>query len=195
MNKPLVIIISGPPCSGKTTLGQRIAAEFHLPLIYKDGIKERLFDTLGWSDRAWSKRLGNATYAILQYFIEIQLQGGVSFIVESNFPPDFGTEIFAKMRAQYDFEPFQIQCRTEGNVLLQRFIERGKSGERHPGHVETSTIDEFKEGLLQGRLDALRIGGTLYELDTTDFAKIDYATLFEAIQQAILMNAKRQARQ
>jgi hypothetical protein len=184
MNKPLVIIISGPPCTGKTTLGQRIAAEFHLPFIYKDGIKERLFDTLGWSDRAWSKKLGYPTYAILQYFIEIQLQGEVSFVVESNFPQDFGTEIFSKMQSRYDFEPFQIQCRSEGNVLLQRFIERGKSGKRHPGHVDTSTIDEFKEGLLRGKLDALDIGGTLYEIDTTDFRDIDYATLFETIRRA-----------
>jgi predicted kinase len=185
MNKPLVIIISGPPSTGKTTLGQRLATEFHLPFIHKDGIKERLFDTLGWSDREWSKKLGVATYAILEYFMDIQLRAGVSLIVESNFAPVFATQMFRKLKAQYDFEPFQIQCRTEGSVLLQRFKERAEAGERHPGHVDTSTYDEFKEGLMRGKLDALEIGGTLYEIDTTDFEHIDYAALFEAIRHAI----------
>lgn len=185
MNKPLVIIISGPPCTGKTTLGQRIAEEIQIPFIHKDGIKERLFDTLGWSDREWSKKLGFATYALLTYFMEIQLRAGVSFIVESNFAPEFGSQIFLKLKAHYDFEPFQIQCRTEGKVLLQRFKDRAESGERHPGHVETSTFDEFKEGLLRGKLDALDIGGTLYEIDTTNFEHIDYAALLEAIHRTL----------
>lgn len=185
MNKPLVIIISGPPCTGKTTLGQSIAAAFHLPFIYKDGIKERLFDTLGWSDREWSKKLGFATYAILDYFMEVQLGAGVSFIVESNFAPDSGTQTFLKLKAQYDFEPFQIQCRTEGTVLLSRYKDRAESGQRHPGHVDTSTYAEFKEGLLKGKLDALDIGGTLYEIDTTDFEHINYEALFEAIRRTI----------
>jgi predicted kinase len=185
INKPFVIIISGPPCTGKTTLGQHIAAKFHLPFIHKDGIKERLFDTLGWSDREWSKKLGFATYAMLEYFMEVQLQAGISFIVESNFAPDFGTQTFLKLKAQYEFEPFQIQCRTEGTVLLQRFKERAESGQRHPGHVDTSTYEEFRAGLLRGKLDALEIGGTLYEIDTTNFGDIDYEALFKAIRRVI----------
>ncbi len=186
MNKPLIIIISGPPCTGKTTLGQRIATEFRLPFIYKDGIKEHLFDTLGWNDREWSKKLGFATYALLDYFMEVQLRAGVSFIVESNFAPESGTQTFLKLKALYDFEPFQIQCHTEGTVLFQRFKDRAKAGIRHPGHVDTSTFDEFKEGLLRGKLDALDIGGTLYEIDTTNFGDIDYAAMFEAIRRAII---------
>ena len=43
MIRPLLIIISGPPGAGKTTLGNHISAELHLPFIHKDGIKETLF--------------------------------------------------------------------------------------------------------------------------------------------------------
>lgn len=38
---PLLLIITGHPGSGKTTLAHRLAADFKLPLIYKDGIKMR----------------------------------------------------------------------------------------------------------------------------------------------------------
>jgi hypothetical protein len=38
--------------------------------------------------------------------------------------------------------------------------------------------------LLRGRIEPLDIGGALYELDTTDFATIDYAGLYGAITKA-----------
>ena len=61
MNPPLLIIISGPPCSGKTALGGWLARELGLPLLHRDGFKEALFDSLGWSDLEWSQRLGGAS--------------------------------------------------------------------------------------------------------------------------------------
>lgn len=63
----VLIIVLGPPCAGKTTLARRIAQEFQLPLIAKDDIKESLFDSLGWRDREWSKKLGRATFAKADY--------------------------------------------------------------------------------------------------------------------------------
>ena len=57
-----LIIVTGPPASGKTGLARRFAADLRLPLICRDDFKEKLFDTLGWSDRAWSKRLGLLTW-------------------------------------------------------------------------------------------------------------------------------------
>src|SRR5579884_2907042 len=116
-----LIIISGPPGTGKTTLGKRLAKELSLPFIHKDGIKELLFDKLGWSDRAWSKTLGIASYALLFYFLETQLSAGRSCIVESNFHADFDTERFLALKAQYDFEPLQICCMADGEVVFQRF--------------------------------------------------------------------------
>ena len=50
MTKSLLIIINGAPCTGKTTLGRKLAKQLRLPFLSKDGIKEVLFDTLGWED-------------------------------------------------------------------------------------------------------------------------------------------------
>jgi 2-phosphoglycerate kinase len=55
MHRPLLVIITGPPAAGKTTLGRQLAGALSLPFIHKDGIKEILFDVLGWRDRAWSR--------------------------------------------------------------------------------------------------------------------------------------------
>jgi predicted kinase len=182
MSKTPLIIIAGPPGSGKTTLGKRIAKELDLPIVHKDGIKEILFDTLGWSDRAWSRKLGIATYALLYSFIEAQLSAGGSCIVESNFHAEYDTERFLALKAKYDFEALQICCVADGEVLFQRFKERAASGKRHPGHVETLNLEEFKPGLLRGRDEVMDIGGTAIEVDTTDFDKVDYEELVERVR-------------
>ena len=75
-NPPLLVIVTGPPCTGKTTLARRLAADLGLPLMSKDTIKETLFEVLGVPDRAGSKRLGGASMELLYTFIEAQLAAG-----------------------------------------------------------------------------------------------------------------------
>src|SRR5450759_1043464 len=104
MPKPLLILITGPPCTGQTPLGRSIASEFYMPFLNKDSIKELLFDSLGWSDREWSKKLGLASYALLYYFLDIQLKAGISLIVESNFHPTFDIEKFHALQEKYNFQ-------------------------------------------------------------------------------------------
>jgi dephospho-CoA kinase len=49
INKPTtVILITGHPATGKTTLAHYLAQELGLPLLWRDGLKEKLADTLGW---------------------------------------------------------------------------------------------------------------------------------------------------
>jgi predicted kinase len=186
MKKPLIIIIAGPPCTGKTTLSKKIAERYSLPLVSKDGIKEVLFDRLGWSNREWSKKIAVASFGILFYFAESLLESGVSFIVEGTFLTEYDTENFLKLKRKYDFDVFQIQCKTKGDILFERFKKRSEYGNRHPGNVETMVLDEKKDVLLMGESEPLALDGELYNMDTTDFERIDYETLFDLINEAIL---------
>lgn len=182
MAPSLIIIVTGPPGTGKTTLGRRVADEFRLPFINKDGIKELLFDTLGWTDREWSKRLGVATYAILYHVLEAELKAGASLVVESNFHPTYDDEKFTALRERHDFDTFQVECVADGDVLYERFKARSESGDRHPGHQDEMNLPEFEEILRRGRHDPLEIGGETFEIDMTDFDAIDCDGLFAAIR-------------
>lgn len=49
--KSTLILVSGPPASGKSYLARLFAERLTLPLYSRDAIKETLFDTLGWSEK------------------------------------------------------------------------------------------------------------------------------------------------
>jgi predicted kinase len=182
LEEPPLVIVTGPPASGKTSLGRTLATRLNMPFLYKDGIKETLFDTLGWSDREWSRKLGAATYALLFHLLEMELAAGRSIVVESNFDEQRDGPRFLALRERYGFHPVQVCCVADGVVLLERFRSRAETNERHPGHLETANIVEFESILLRGRLDPLPFDGPIIEVDTTNFTLVDA----EAITREVL---------
>ena len=55
-----VVLVTGIPGAGTTTVSRALSKALMLPLLSKDAIKESLFDELGVKDREWSLQLGAA---------------------------------------------------------------------------------------------------------------------------------------
>jgi glucokinase len=180
---PALIVVGGLPATGKTALASQIAGEFHLPFFQKDGFKETLFDTLGWNDRAWSQKLSAASNALLVYSVGAVLAAGQAAIVESNFHPGSDTPRLKALIESRGARALQIYCRTQPEVLWQRFVAR--AGQRHPGHTDHLYLEEFRQLLQAPPPLALDIGGELVEVDTTDFQAIDNARVRAAVRAAL----------
>ena len=180
-----VLIVTGPPAAGKTTLSRKLAKELNLPLIVKDDIKDKLFDVLGWKDRDWSRKLGGASFEILFQILESLLQAQTSCIVETAFH-QVSAPTFLALKDRYGFHPIQIVCTASPDLLFQRFKQRSESGERHPGHVDgNATYDQFQTLLKNSTYATLEIGGTIIEIDTTNFDRIDYKGLYTSLHTAL----------
>jgi predicted kinase len=175
-----LIVVNGLPCSGKSKVAERLGQELKWPLLCKDTYKELLFDTLGYSDRAWSKRVSRAAYA-LQFDHSAQLiVSGVSHVLEGNFRWVENRSRFAEL-AKSNVSMLQVHCHAQPAVLIERFRLRAQSGTRHPGHVDVESLKEIESELAQARQHTLPLSGRIVECDTSD----DWQTAIERTVQTV----------
>jgi predicted kinase len=175
---PTLIIVSGLPATGKSTLARRLATHFALPLMTKDMMKETLYDVLGYSDLSHSRRLGHACMVLLYQFAEAVLQTQHSCVIESTFDPEFSTPDLLSLQQRCRFVPLEIRCLAEPSVLVERWKRRRASGERHPGHLERLVEEEVCYSSKEEQAVPLALGGHVIQFDTTTFETIDYERLF-----------------
>jgi predicted kinase len=159
VKKPLVVVVTGPPAAGKTTIARELAARLRLPLITKDTIKEALFDGLGTGDLAWSQRLGEATYLAMLALAEESVAVGASLVLEANFIRG-GEARLAALPARF----VQVHCSAPLEVLVERYASR----ERHPGHIDVERIDALRDAVEMGRHEPLDLQGETIRIDTSD---------------------------
>lgn len=184
--KPLLIVVSGPPSSGKSTLAQRISGENNLPLISKDAIKESLFDTLGTQDRAWKTKLSEASSQIMFQTAESILQAGQSAVIENNFQPRYPyAEWFRRVQENYDMNLLHVHCTADTEVLLSRFRQRAGSEGRHPGHMDGNGEHMLRKQLADGDFEDLAIEGKVINIDTSDLNAIPYDKVNAEIQKGL----------
>lgn len=161
-----VAFVVGRPASGKTTLSRELAEQLRLPLVAKDDIKEILLESLSTGGRDWSIALGIASFDLLDYVVDRMLATGKSFIIEAALDADLGDAGYQELQRRYHFRAVQLHCVAPHAVLVERFKERIRSGERHPGHADTVEGDAFERSLAIPRREVLDLVGDVVELDT-----------------------------
>jgi predicted kinase len=166
MERPLLVVVTGPPAAGKTTIARELAARLGRPLIAKDTIKEALFDRLGTGDLAWSSRLGEATYLAMQALVVDSVAAGASLVLEGNLVRRSGLEAaLTSPPARF----FQVHCSAPLALLIERYNNRI----RHPGHIDADRAEALEEAVNTGRHDPLDLPGETIRIDTSQPVDID----------------------
>lgn len=165
MRRYPVIVVSGAPASGKTCLASGLAADLGRVYLSKDQIKENLLDSLGWSDRAFSRAVGKASFQLLLQIASELSSKKVPFILESAFRATDGARLLEALGTD---DLLQIFCAADSATLLSRFEKRASSGERHPGHADHCSLAELRESLDTGLYGKLDLPGRLVTIDTTN---------------------------
>jgi predicted kinase len=131
-NSRQLVIVSGAPGAGKTTLAVPLAAELGFALLRKDRIKETLHDALGAPrpDLSWSRTLGAAAMELLWALAA----DAPAVVVEANFRPH--SEYERGKLAALAPHPVEVYCHCGPHVAARRYDDRASTC--HPVHVLTS---------------------------------------------------------
>ena len=166
--KPLLIIVQGPPASGKSTLAEQVAAELRLPCFSKDAIKEELYDSLGVLgviERKFFHKLGEASMRLLYSVAGRVLEAGIGVVIEANFYRGVSEQELSALVERS--RAVMIECQAPPEELKRRYAERAASGERHPVHEDSERVDTLEDDLEAGTYELLDLDCPVISVDTT----------------------------
>ena len=191
-----LIIVAGMPATGKSWIAGTLRDHFGLPVIEKDAIKERLFDTVGFESYEEKRALDVAANWELLEKVRRMAEAGQSLIVDNNFDEESAREL-GKLLEKYDIDCTTVFLSGDTEVLYKRYVERDAAHRRHLGHAmqahypphegESTEFSMSREGFaerfLRRRMDVMTWGGRRIDLDTTDFEKVDVDALIRTLEE------------
>ena len=160
------IVVSGLPCTGKSTLARTLASRLGCTLLAKDSYKEQVFERFGIGDRRWSARVSLLAWDLLFAQAARLLVRGTDCILEGNFRAPQAS-ILAALAVAGDVRFLEVRCLARPEVLLARYRARAGDGSRHPGHVDLEALPELASELVGSPTAALGQGAVL-DFDTSD---------------------------
>ena len=178
-----MIVVSGAPATGKSTVAATVADNLGFPLLSLDMVKETLADALGIKEEreAWSYTLGDAA-------AEVVFRLGDMFpcaVVEGWWRGE------RRKRAEEWFVGcVEIFCRCEPSLAERRMRARQRA-DRHPIHRDMVNPEVVQQAAqLAGTVSPLGVGAALIEVDTSSAVAWDW--LLGAVRDA-LQSATRTA--
>ena len=190
-----IIVLTGMPASGKSTLAKKLSEKFNMPILEKDALKEELFDTLGFECYAEKRKLDIAANAVLLKSVESLLEQNVPMIIDNNFDTA-SQERFVEILNKYNCTAITLFLGGNTDAFYKRYVERDNAHARHLGHVlqehypphegdsldYTMTREEFSEKFEKRGMNQFSAPGYRIDIDATEPALIDVDALIQKVE-------------
>jgi predicted kinase len=152
-----VIVVSGAPGTGKSTVATALGTGLRWPVLALDAIKEALADVLGLGDEDWSDRVGDAAAEVV-------------FRSSAQFPDVIAEGWWRGARRDRALAEFagaaEVFCFCDPRLAASRMRARHES-DRHPIHrdvMNPAILD--RAAALAATVAPLGLGASLVQVDT-----------------------------
>lgn len=199
MDKVLVLL-AGYPGTGKSYLANLIMGKFtDFQLLSPDDIKEKNWDLYGFKTIEEKESLIQKSWH--EYYEEMEklFQSDKNVISEYPFS-DKQKNTLENLSKRYQYKVVTIRLVADLDILFERQKKRDMDINRHLGHIlkeyhqgitithnEADNLvdyDEFIRRCTTRGYDTFSLG-TLFEIDVTDFSKVNYKQLIENIIKTV----------
>ena len=200
MMKKYLILLAGPPATGKSYLSRLICQA--LPKTYTvspDELKENLADNIGYNTLEEKVELEKVVWDYYYQALELYMKIGKQFIL-TEYPFSYKQKpILEKLSTKYKYDIITIRLVCDFETLWNRRIQRDLSEDRHLSYIlshyhygdtledrtaadQLITKEEFAE-IIEARDYNHFEMGKLYEVDVTDYSKVDYEPIIKELDR------------
>lgn len=160
--KPILVVVTGRPASGKTTLSRLLASTIKCPLVSRDELKEGYINT--FHDLA----SGSAAdiYKLFFQTIDLLLSGNISIIAEAAFQHKLWHPQLMPLIDKAAIR--MIICETSPKIATERFTERlAADPDREKFHGDSEELLKDADSSLMNIYQAPNLPVPTLRVDTT----------------------------
>ncbi len=164
--RPYVVVISGAPGSGKTTLGWELSRRLHVPFISRDDIKTGLHVTHRSDDPHEVWRFAQVAFDTFFAAVTHFVSAGVSVVIEAAFHAEHAPADLERIGRHATL--IHIALDTPTQVSLRRYRARAVEGSRHPAHNDLHFAAQMESGAKDVSVYELDLDVPSLRVDATD---------------------------
>jgi hypothetical protein len=163
-SRNLLVVVTGVPGAGKTTLGRALARSLRAAFVSLDEVMEQLWESSPGD--AWQLRLAAETEMLAR-------AGAVpgDVVLDLWIAPGRDDERVASLLRGWDGFVVQVACVVSAEIAVARYVDRGRSGGPH-GKTDEPLLQRIRDAV--PLMASLGVGPFL-EVDTT--GRVDVPSL------------------
>jgi len=165
-NRPTIVVVSGPPRTGKTTLAHEIARVIGCPAVCRDEIKEGMVHALGGGfEPAAGDPLTVRTLGVFFDVLHVLLEGGATVVAEAAFQDRLWRQGLDPLMELAELRV--VQCHADPAVGRER---RRLAHDAGPGKAHAQLIGEGVDEWQRAyeSFERLSLDAPSIDVDTTD---------------------------
>jgi predicted kinase len=177
--EPTLVIISGPPGSGKTTLAHHLAAAIGCPAICRDEIKEGMAHATPGFTAAPGDELTQRTLPVFFGMLNLLVRAGVTTVAEAAFADHVWRPRLEPLRGLVQLRV--VHCTASAETALARIARRERDDPLR--RVHAGLRDPAKREALHRAYQPLRIDAPALDVDTEDGYRPSFGLILSFIEK------------